>query len=329
MLLVGWAALPHPWLWTAVVLAVLLLPALATALTDLLRKPDEAPIEQHLVAVARTAQVQFAQALLALAWLPYEAFYSVDAIVRTLWRTLISHRRLLEWKPSSIVERQLEESHGSDLAAVYQTMWIAPAIAVLTWTVMPAMNASALRIAAPILVAVAGVARAGVVDQPAARAAQRRSVGRSNTVSAQAGAQDLGIFRDLRQRGRQLAAAGQCAGEKRRRHRASHVADQHGPGAAGRLDGARLRLSDGRTVRRRARRTRCAAMQSLERHRGHFFNWYDTRTLAPLTPRYISTVDSGNLVGSLLTLRVGLAALADEPIVHRKRPAKTAEPEGS
>ena len=46
-------------------------------------------------------------------------------------------------------------------------------------------------------------------------------------------------------------------------------------------------------------------MQSLERHRGHFFNWYDTRALAPLTPRYISTVDSGNLVSSLLTLRVG------------------------
>ena len=59
-------------------------------------------------------------------------------------------------------------------------------------------------------------------------------------------------------------------------------------------------------------------MQSLERHRGHLFNWYDTRALAPLTPRYISTVDSGNFVGSLLTLRVGLAALADEAIVHAR-----------
>jgi hypothetical protein len=91
------------------------------------------------------------QSLLALAWLPYEAFYSVDAIARTLWRTLISRRRLLEWKPSSLVERQLEQSNSSDLVGVYQTMWIAPTIAVLTWTVMPAMNASALRIAAPIL----------------------------------------------------------------------------------------------------------------------------------------------------------------------------------
>ena len=250
MLLVGWAALPHPWLWTAVVFAVLLLPALATALTDLLRKPDEAPIEQHLVAVARTAQVQFAQSLLALAWLPYEAFYSVDAIVRTLWRTLISHRRLLEWKPSSIVERQLEESHSSDLAAVYQTMWIAPAIAVLTWTVMPAMNASALRIAAPILLLwLVSPALAWWVSRPLAPRSDDLSA-RSNTVSAPAGAQDVGIFRDLRQCGRKLAAARQCAAEKRRRHRASHVADQHGACAACRFDGARFGLSDGRAVRR-------------------------------------------------------------------------------
>ncbi|MEO7008717.1 MAG: glucoamylase family protein, partial [Caldimonas sp.] len=49
--------------------------------------------------------------------------------------------------------------------------------------------------------------------------------------------------------------------------------------------------------------------------RGHFFNWYDTETLQPLRPHYISTVDSGNLVGQLLTLRGGLLALADEPVL--------------
>ena len=151
MLLVGWAALPHPWLWTALVLLCFCCPRCRDCADRSAAQARRDAIEQHLVAVGRTAQTQFAQSLLALAWLPYEAFYSVDAIARTLWRTLISHRRLLEWKPSSMVERQLEESHSSDLAAVYQTMWIAPTIAVLTWTVMPAMNASALRIAAPIL----------------------------------------------------------------------------------------------------------------------------------------------------------------------------------
>ena len=50
-------------------------------------------------------------------------------------------------------------------------------------------------------------------------------------------------------------------------------------------------------------------MNKMERYNGHFYNWYDTETLQPLQPRYISTVDSGNLAGHLLVLRQGLLAL--------------------
>ena len=55
--------------------------------------------------------------------------------------------------------------------------------------------------------------------------------------------------------------------------------------------------------------------KALERHRGHFYNWYDTQSLKPLLPTYISTVDSGNLAGHLLTLRSGLLALPDHKIL--------------
>ncbi|NIR34573.1 MAG: hypothetical protein GWO22_00590, partial [Actinobacteria bacterium] len=47
-------------------------------------------------------------------------------------------------------------------------------------------------------------------------------------------------------------------------------------------------------------------LDRLERHRGHLLNWYDTRTLRPLAPRYVSTVDSGNLAACALTLARGL-----------------------
>ena len=57
-------------------------------------------------------------------------------------------------------------------------------------------------------------------------------------------------------------------------------------------------------------------MEALERHRGHFYNWYDTQSLKPLLPTYISTVDSGNLAGHLLTLRSGLLALPDQKILR-------------
>lgn len=67
-------------------------------------------------------------------------------------------------------------------------------------------------------------------------------------------------------------------------------------------------------------RTTCAlrTMAGLERYRGHFFNWYDTQSLKPLQPIYISSVDSGNLAGSLLTLQPGLLALIDAPILSAR-----------
>ena len=40
----------------------------------------------------------------------------------------------------------------------------------------------------------------------------------------------------------------------------------------------------------------------MERYRGHFYNWYDTSDLRPLDPKYVSTVDSGNLAGHLIAL---------------------------
>ncbi|HYK40995.1 MAG TPA: glucoamylase family protein, partial [Thermoanaerobaculia bacterium] len=46
-----------------------------------------------------------------------------------------------------------------------------------------------------------------------------------------------------------------------------------------------------------------STLERLERFRGHLYNWYDTRTLAPLEPRYISTVDSGNLAAHLIVLK--------------------------
>ena len=54
-------------------------------------------------------------------------------------------------------------------------------------------------------------------------------------------------------------------------------------------------------------------VEGLERFEGHLLNWYDTSTLAPMPPAYLSTVDSGNLAGALITLASGLRMLAADP----------------
>jgi cyclic beta-1,2-glucan synthetase len=56
----------------------------------------------------------------------------------------------------------------------------------------------------------------------------------------------------------------------------------------------------------------------LERYEGHLLNWYDIQTLTPLEPRYVSAVDSGNLLGALWALEHGLAELIQTPVLDVK-----------
>ena len=94
--------LPHAWLWTLAVIAVLLLPsACAFIAAAAARRPDEVLPEQHLAATASVAGRDAAQTALTLAFLPYEATVNLDAIARTAWRMLVTHRQLLEWNPSA------------------------------------------------------------------------------------------------------------------------------------------------------------------------------------------------------------------------------------
>src|SRR6185369_9398030 len=57
-----------------------------------------------------------------------------------------------------------------------------------------------------------------------------------------------------------------------------------------------------------------STMAQLNRLHGHFFNWYDTKTLEPLLPQYISTVDSGNLAGHLLAVKQACIEFPDNSL---------------
>ena len=96
---------------------------------------------------ARPAAARCAHAGLTLACLPYEAYVSADAVVRTTWRTLISHRRLLEWNPFS--------AHASNdapgLLSAIRSMWTAPAVALATAGYLATARPLVLGLAAPIL----------------------------------------------------------------------------------------------------------------------------------------------------------------------------------
>ncbi len=313
LMLLGWTQLSPAWLWTLSVIGVVLVPALCAWLHELLHKAEEALLRQHLAAVARNALRHVLQLVFALACLPYEASYSLDAITRTGWRMLVTRRRLLEWDPSSDGEAEPAGGGHNELAACFRAMWVGPAIAIIAAIFLAASPPAVLVVAGPIvLLWFASPVIAWWISRPLARRKAALTVAQTLFLRALSrrtwaffetfvGPEDHWLPPDNFQEYRPAAVA----------HRTS-------PTNMGLALLANLAAYDFGYIPARQLLERTAdtmrTMQDLERHRGHFYNWYDTQTLQPLLPRYVSTVDSGNLAAHLLTLRAGLLALADERI---------------
>ena len=314
LLLLGWTDLSSAWFWTLAVIEIILIPSLMASALELFRKPVDVLLGQHLAAVVHTVGRRLAQAAFTLACLPYEAVFSLDAIARTAGRMLFTRKRLLEWNPSSESDR----NSRADLAASFRSMWTAPIIAIGAALVLALSSPAALIVAGPILILwLASPAIAWCISRPLAR--------REAGLTA-----DQTLF--LRKLARKTWAFFETfvgpedhwlPPDNYQEYRAAAVSHRTSPTNMGLALLANLSAYDfgyipaGQLIERTARALR--TMQSLERHRGHFYNWYDTLSLKPLHPAYVSTVDSGNLAGHLLTLRPGLLALPDRPILLEAR----------
>jgi cyclic beta-1,2-glucan synthetase len=290
--------------WSLAVLAIVLIPALLASFLEILRKPVDVPVRRHLAGAWRSSARQLAQAAFTLACLPYEAFFSLDAILRTAGRMLFTRTRLLEWKASS--ELEAEPS--------YRAMWIGPALAIATAVWLMGSSAAALAAAAPILVLwLASPAIAWWVSRPLERREARltpeqiaflRTASRKTWAFFETfvGPEDHWLPPDNFQE-----------------HPVAVVAHRTSPTNMGLALLANLSAYDfgyltaGALIERTD--NALSTMSSLERHQGHFYNWYDTKSLKPLPPLYVSSVDSGNLACHLLTLRPGLLALADASLL--------------
>lgn len=307
-LLLAWAALPAPLFWTLAVFAVIFVPALCSALYDVANKPRDTLWRQHLGSWVGRSSIHFSHAFLTLAFLPYESWVSLDAIVRTLWRMLVSHKHLLQWRASALARS------GTGLADTWSSMWIAPAVALLAGAGLAVWRPAALPAAAVILLLwLAAPAIAWWISLPIERATAQLSgddqqflhgVARKTWAFFEAfvGPEDNWLPPDNMQE-----------------HPVKVVAHRTSPTNMGLALLANVSAHDfgyitgGQLIARTDHTLR--AMSQLERHLGHFYNWYDTQSLKPLHPIYISTVDSGNLAGHLLTLQPGLVALFDQPVM--------------
>lgn len=310
LLFLAWSMLPQPRFWTIVVAgAVLALPVLACIRT-ILNKSADLPLDQHLNSAGRAIVRYLAQAGLSLTFLPYEAFFSLDAVVRTGGRMLFTHKRLLEWNSSS----SSRNNGKSDLAGFYQSMWIAPTLAMAIASYLLFWRPDVLYIVWPLLLSWSlAPAVAWWISLPLALPKAKLD-------------EDQTIF--LRKLSRKTwkffetfvgPESHWLPPDNYQEDPRSVVANGTSPTNMGLSLLANLAaydfgyISAGKLIERNA----CAlqTMKNLERFQGHFYNWYDIKLLEPMQPRYISTVDSGNLAGHLLTLQQGQIELMDQKIL--------------
>src|SRR5208283_2271313 len=314
LLLLGWTVTSSPWFWSLSVLGIIFIPSLISSLLDLLGKPEDVHFVQHVAAVGRSTARRLIQDAFTLACLPYEAFFSLDAIIRTTWRMLVTHKRLLEWSPSADPDKSTRNSSLGGLAGVCRTMWFAPCLAVAAIIYPALFNPAVLAAAAPILLLwVASPIMAWGISRPIARDEARLKP-------------DQTLF--LRKLSRKTwtffetfvgPEENWLPPDNYQDNAAPTVAHRTSPTNMGLALLANLSAHDFGYIstRQLIERTTNAfsTMGRLERYRGHFYNWYDTQSLKPLSPKYVSTVDSGNLAAHLLTLRQGLLALPDQKIL--------------
>ena len=308
MLVWGWFASSEPLAWTLAVVGLLVIQPLLRTFTDVLQPPLNVPYREYLRALLDGLAQDLAQVCATIAWLPFEMYYSAGAIARSLWRMFFSRRLLLQWQPS----REVERSSANRLSGLYREMWFGPVLALIA---LVGLSTDPLRlaIAAPLLLAwLAGpwiAWRLSAKPEHATFTPSPESLHFLRVLARRTwaffdeyvGPQDNWLPPDNIQEEPKAAIAHRTSPTNMGMALLAHLAG-HDFGY----------LSTDRLLQRLA--ASLDSMNALERHRQHFYNWYDTQTCQPLRPQYISTVDSGNLAGLLLTLRAGLVQLPDQPL---------------
>ena len=291
-----WIFLPEALIWTLSAAGIILIPPIIISILDMLQKTPDMQFSQHFAFVLRSTGMNLAQAVFTLLSLPYEAFSNLNSIIKTLWRMLISHKRLLEWNPFNSAGRKSRFT----LMGSYITMWISPFISIssimffefskrtvpisaipilLLWTVSPAIT---WWISLPL---VRRKANLTISQKIFLRNLSRKIWSFFETF---VGPEDHWLPPDNFQE-----------------NPAGVIAHRTSPTNIGLALLANLSaydfgyISAGQFIQRTSDTFK--TMETLGRYQGHFCNWYDTQTLMPLRPFYISTVDSGNLAAHLLT----------------------------
>ena len=313
VLFIAWTKLPNPHYLTRMVIAVYFLSAFFSSSFGFLNKPSHSRLTSHLSSETRAALHHFIQALLTLMFVPNDAVMSLNSISRSLYRMFISRKKLLEWRSAN----DPGNSEGWSVFHFYKSMPAGPVAAMVgvviailhptesPWQAVPLLG---LWFAAPLVARYLSktLPQTDGELRPAQMAYLRRLSRRTwrffeEFVNAEGNWLPPDNFQEYPQ---------------------PVTAFRTSPTNIGLALLANLTAYDFgylslRNLRKRTENT-FSTLDKMDRFRGHFYNWYDTLTLKPLLPMYISTVDSGNFIAHIIILETGIRALSDAKVIPQQ-----------
>jgi len=311
-LLAGWT-LPFasPVIWTAFVLACIAIPPLLPVLTGLIPHRSGISKRSHLRGVGTDLVRAASQAALTLTLLAHQAWLMTDAIARTLLRVYVKRRNLLEW----VTAAQAKSVFYTTLASVYHRMGGAVVLAAAASILAPFGSQGAWLIATPFaLLWALSPAVAHWISLPR-RAAGTKPLSADQTRTLRLTARRTWRFFETFVSAEDHALPPDNFQEEP----APVVAHRTSPTNLGLYLLSTIAAHDfgwlGTVAAVERLEATLGSMDSLERFHGHFYNWYDTRDLRPLDPKYVSSVDSGNLAGHLVALGQACQGIIDRPLL--------------
>jgi cyclic beta-1,2-glucan synthetase len=298
-LVAGWLLLPKAaLLWTAFIALTIAVPALLPLFAAIVPRRAGVNARSHFRALRKDLWLAASLTALPIIFLAHQAWLMIDAISRTLFRLLVSRRNLLQW----VTAAQTNLRPQLDLESAYRRMWGSLLIALTAAVLVGYSRPDTWWLAAPfVLLWIASPAIAVWISLSPLVA------GRLGVTDAEARALRLIARRTWRYFEEFVTADDQMLPP-------DNFQEDPRPVLAHRTSPTNLGLYLLSAVSARdfgwagivetveRLEATLVTMRRLQRYRGHFYNWYDTQDLRPLDPRYVSSVDSGNLAAHLIAL---------------------------
>ncbi len=314
LLAAGWLVLPGgPSLWTGTAFLVLFFPTYVQWGQTFANRVRGVRFQDHLRAERNNLVSSLHQVLLHSAFLAHQSFVMADAIGRTVVR-LYARRHLLEWETAADAAERLQ----GEWPLVLRRMWVAPVAALALALAVIALRPSNALWALPVVTLWAispyfaygtGLPKQG--DRHVLDVRERRELRQTARLTWR-------FFEEMVSQGDNWLVP-----DNYQENRPDPIAHRTSPTNIGLQMMAAVSawdlgyLSAGECLTHLDHIV--DTLQKLPRYRGHLFNWYDTRSLVPLAPLYVSTVDSGNLLGYLMTISGALPSIADAEVSIDRR----------